>query len=205
MWYVILTITGKEQELTNVIQRVISREKYDNCFVFYQECFLRKNGGLERVMELLFPSYVFVETEHPEEFFVELKKAPGTAHFLGVNEGFWGIYEEEELFLRRLAEESFDRVSEENLHGELMEGWSGTSKTRLAERKERGSAHAYVIRPSFVWVDEEGRILGAEGVLKFYMDKIVKQRLRKRSVVIEIPFCGNMRRIRLGIRLETDG
>ena len=40
--------------------------------------------------------------------------------------------------------------------------------------------------------------------MKFYMDKIVKQRLRKRSVVIEIPFGGQLRRIRLGIRLEED-
>ena len=96
MWYVIQTITGKEQELRDVIGKMIHRESYKNCFVLYQECFRRRNGGLERKMEPLFPSYVFVETDRPQEFFAELKRVPRMSRFLGVDGCFWGIYEEEE-------------------------------------------------------------------------------------------------------------
>lgn len=189
MWYVIQTVTGKELELVHTIRKGVIREKQrqEHCFVLYQECFRRRNGELKKGVELLFPSYVFVETDHPEEFFAELKKIPKAAYFLGMDEGFWGIYEEEEVFLRRLMEDTCK------------------DKSDSGETKERGFGLSYLIRPSLVWVDKEGQIQKAQGVLSFYMDRIVKQRLRKRSVVIEIPFCGRMRRIRLGIRLKEDG
>ena len=178
MWYVIQTITGREQELVNVIQKVLAGEKrkYDRCFALYQECIQRRNGRLEHHVEPLFPSYIFVETDSPEEFFMELKQVPRLSHLLGVDGCFWNIYEDEQAFLNHLVEEGGN-----------------------------GAEEQYLIRPSLVRVDQEGRIQKAEGVLGFYMDKIVKQRLRKRSVIIEIPFCGRMRRIRLGIRLEEDG
>lgn len=135
-------------------------------------------------MEPLFPSYVFVETDRPQEFFAELKRVPRMSRFLGVDGCFWGIYEEEELFLRRLMEEGRRKGVKESCKDD-----------------QQGS---YMIYPSLVWVDEEGQILRAEGILKFYIDQIVKQRLRKRSVIIEIPFGGRLRRIRLGIRLAED-
>ena len=200
MWHVIQTITGKEQELENVIWKVIDRECYHNCFVLYQECFWRKKGELERDMEPLFPSYVFVETDRPEEFLVELKRLPKVSRFLGMDGCFWGIYEEEELFLQRLMEEGCDQRKEEKFSERLLVNSKKSVEENWAEEPKRNC----LIYPSLVWVDEKGQIVRAEGVLKFYMDKIVKQRLRKRSVVIEIPFGGQLRRIRLGIRLEED-
>ncbi|NBH36511.1 transcription termination factor NusG [Clostridiaceae bacterium] len=185
MWYVIQTITGKEQELADVIGKIMAGEgqKYERCFVIYQECVQRRKGRRESYVETLFPSYVFVETNQPEEFFLELKQVPRVANFLQVDGCFWNIYEEEEEFLRRMLEGGFD-------------------KTR--NRIGKDSDQAFIIRSSLVWVNADGQIQGAEGVLGFYLDKIVKQRLRKRSVVIEIPFGGRMRRIRLGIRLDGD-
>ncbi len=185
MWYVIQTITGKEQELADIIEKVMAGEgqKYEHCFVIYQECVRRRNGRRELYVETLFPSYVFVETNQPEEFFLDLKQVPRAANFLQVDGCFWNIYEEEEEFLRRMLESCI--VKKSNKMG-------------------INCGQAYVIHSSLVWVNEEGQIQGAEGVLGFYLNKIVKQRLRKRSVVIEIPFCGRMRRIRLGIRLKGD-
>lgn len=178
MWYVIQTITGKEQELIDMIRQVMPRERktYEQCFVICQECACRIHGVPEFHVEPLFPSYVFVQTDTPEEFFLGLKQVPRMSKLLGTDGYFWNIHEEEENFLRNMLEES---------GGET--------------RKE-----SYVIRPSLVHTDESGRIIRAEGILEKYMDKIVKQRLRKRSVIIEIPFCGKKRRIRLGIRLEGD-
>ena len=179
MWYVIQTITGKEQELVDAIQQVMSyeRKKYQRCFVIYQECAYRIHGAPEFHIEPLFPSYVFVETETPEEFFLELKRVPRMSKLLGAEGCFWSIHKEEEIFLCDMLEES---------------------------RKKAGTAKKmpYLICPSLVQVDEDGHIVKAEGILGRYMRKIVKQRLRKRSVIIEIPFCGKMRRVRLGIRLE---
>lgn len=216
MWYVIQTITGREQELVNDIQKVMAgkEKKYDRCFVLYQESIQCKHGIWENHIEPLFPSYVFVETDAPEKFFLELRQVPKMSHFLGVDGCVWSIYKEEELFLRRLVEES-SRKAEKGSRGKAEANSSTKAEEDHRGKAEEGSIRwkeeknsamdSYIVRPSLVWADEEGRIQRAEGVLGFYMDKIVKQRLRKRSVIIEIPFCGSMRRIRLGIRLEEDG
>ena len=193
MWYVMQTITGKEQELADVIWRVLTgeRKKYERCFVLYQEYDRRSGGKLEACIEVLFPSYVFVETDAPEEFFLELKHIPKMSRLLGAEGFFWSINKEEELFLQRMLEKSdagYDGIEEK-------------SNKKNAKKKQEKS---YFIRPSLVWTDETGEIKGANGILGEYLDKIVKQRLRKRSVVIEIPFCGKIRRMRLGIRLAGD-
>ena len=64
MWYVIQTITGKEQELVDMIKQIMTyeRKKYQRCFVIYQECAYRVHGAPEFHIEPLFPSGVSVST-----------------------------------------------------------------------------------------------------------------------------------------------
>ena len=179
MWYVIQTITGKEQELVDMIKQIMKKKKkkYQRCFVIYQECAYRVHGAPEFHIEPLFPSYVFVETDTPEEFFLELKRVPRMSKILRTDGYFWSIYKEEEKFLQNIIE---------------------------GNKKEAAALEYYLIYPSLVQVDKEGKIINAEGFLSCYIDKIVKQRLRKRSVVLEIPFGGKKKKVRLGIRLEGD-
>lgn len=181
MWYVIQTMTGKEQNLVDAIGNVFNGNRdgnkeeltYKRCFVLMRECIWRIEGQLRVHIEPLFPSYVFVETDDPDAFFIALKEVPKLAKLLGSEGSFWSINAEEEQFLSRMTE--------------------------TEECKE-----PYLVRRSLVRVDSEGRIVSAEGVLKHYMGQIVKQRLRKRSVIIEVPFMGELRRIQLGIRLTED-
>ena len=119
MWYVMQTITGKEQELADVIWRVLTgeRKKYERCFVLYQEYDRRSGGKLEACIEVLFPSYVFVETDAPEEFFLELKHIPKMSRLLGAEGFFWSINKEEELFLQCMLEKSdagYDGIEEKS-------------------------------------------------------------------------------------------
>ena len=46
MWYVIQTQTGREQELTECIERVLKGNGYRACFVIEQECVWRSAGEL---------------------------------------------------------------------------------------------------------------------------------------------------------------
>lgn len=62
----------------------------------------------------------------------------------------------------------------------------------------------YVIRRSFVKVDLHGSIISVEGALKEFAEYVVKKRLRKRSIVLEVPFLGQRKRIHLGIVLNGD-
>ena len=170
MLCVIQTVTGREKELVEVIEKVLSGSGYKQCFVIQRECIWRIEGGLRMHIEPLFPSYVFVETDAPENFFFALKHVPKLTKLLGSEGSFWTVQKEEEQILRELI----------------------------------GEDRSLTIRLSPVKTDESGTIVSAEGALKKYMGMIVKKRLRKRSVIVEIPFLGETRRIQLGIRLEAD-
>lgn len=170
MWYVIQTVTGREKELVEAVDRVLEGRGYSRCFVLQQECSWRIDGGYRIHTEPLFPSYVFVETETPEVFFYALKQVPKMTKLLGSDGMFWMVQEKER---------------------ELLEQLIGNDKD-------------YVVRRSRVQVNSDGEIVSAQGALRGFVGSIVKKRLRRRFVVIEVPFMGERRRIRLGIRLDED-
>ncbi len=62
----------------------------------------------------------------------------------------------------------------------------------------------HVVRRSLVEVDSEGKIVRADGPVGVYFDRIVKQRLRKRYVLIEQEFLGKKREVYLGIKRKED-
>lgn len=170
MWYVIQTITGKEAETVKVIDKVLEKGSYERCFVIQRECVWRIEGQCRVHIEPFFPSYVFVETDTPEDFFFALKRVPKLTKLLGSEGVFWSVQREDIVLLKKLI----------------------------------GSDSEYIVRRSLVEVDPVGEIVAAEGVLNEYISKIIRKRLRKRVVVVEIPFLGEVRRIQLGVRLAGD-
>lgn len=171
MWFVIQTMTGKEADTVDVIDRILKKNSYERCFVIQRECIWRIEGRCRVHLEPLFPSYIFVETDTPEEFFFALKRVPKLTKLLGSEGTFCPVERDEVRLLQKLL----------------------------------GDDEEYVVRRSPVEVNSDGEILSAGGVLKEYVSKIVKKRLRKRVVVVEIPFLGKMRRLQLGVRLAEDG
>ena len=95
MWYVIQTVTGKEQELMKAIENVLvgnkREETYKRCFTLERECIWRIEGQFRIHIEPLFPSYVFAETDNPDAFFIALKQVPKLAKLLGAEGNFWSI------------------------------------------------------------------------------------------------------------------
>lgn len=169
MWYVIQTQTGREQELTECIKRVLKGNGYRACFVIEQECVWRNAGELLEYQKPLFPSYVIADTDTPEEFFLALKRVPKLSKLLRTDCEFWAIREEEKKLLCQMME--LDEC---------------------------------LVRRSFVTLDEDGNILTAQGPLSFFLDKIVRKRIRKRIVTVEVELLGEKRRIELGICLPED-
>ena len=110
MWYVIQTLTGKEEELVSVIRKLVPRKFYTACFFFERQLLKRLGGEWLEVTETLFPAYVFLETGYPQEMFFELKRVPEFTKLLGDNRlqdyvraMFIPLYAEEEAFLRKLC------------------------------------------------------------------------------------------------------
>ena len=61
-----------------------------------------------------------------------------------------------------------------------------------------------MVRLSNVTLDDERQITAADGAVGKYYDQIVKQRVRKRYVLIRQQFLGKERKIMLGIRVDEE-
>lgn len=65
-------------------------------------------------------------------------------------------------------------------------------------------SEGHIVRRSLVQVDDEKQIISAEGAVGRYLKNVVRQRVRKRYVLIERELLGEKRTIKFGIRLEED-
>ena len=111
MWYAIQTITGNEEKVIEVIQRVVEHSVYERCFLLKREAVWRIRGGCKVHTELLFPGYIFVETQSPEEFYRQLKEMPQYTKILGKEESeFFPVSKDEEMFLKRLLNKDHENT-----------------------------------------------------------------------------------------------
>lgn len=107
MWYVLQTMTGKEEELVCMIKKIVSSDLYTDCFVAYYERLWRKQQRSVVHVERLFPSYVFIVTDKPNDVFQQLKKVPAMSKLMADdNFTFLALEKEEELFLEVMLGEN---------------------------------------------------------------------------------------------------
>lgn len=96
MWYVIQVRTGKEEKTVFMIEQHTAGGCKVNCFLpkFERK---RKYAGTWNVEQaILFPGYVFVDTEKMERFYLLLKQVPELTKVLGTGE-LWTPINEEDL------------------------------------------------------------------------------------------------------------
>lgn len=107
MWYAVWVRTGYEDRLLQLFQsRLMDRQEQEESVV--EECFIpryerawKENGKWGRKQEILFPGYLFMVSEYPEELNKALKEIPEYAKVLGDEEGPIPLYEQEVEFLRK--------------------------------------------------------------------------------------------------------
>lgn len=106
MWYVIQTQTGEEEKLVELIEKMIPKEHYDECFCMNRECVRKTERGYEIFLRPLFPAYVFVATDDPKRLYFELKRVPRLTKLLCDQEDmFFSVSKEEEIFLRNVQDQ----------------------------------------------------------------------------------------------------
>lgn len=169
MWYVIQTATGQENILKDMIQKVIPKEYYRECFYFTREYAEKENDKWNVYHAVLFPGYLFIDTDMPEKVYYVLKSIPKLTKLLK-NEGkdFLPVSEDEKRFLENIQSEG------------------------------------HLVKRSLVNLNDERKIISAQGAVGKYFHYIVKQKLRKRYVIIRQNFLGKERTILLGIKLDDD-
>lgn len=110
MWYVIQTMVGHERVLTEKIKARVNAATYNSCFLIEAESMRRREGKQHICIEVLFPSYVFVDTYTPRLFYEELKNVSDFTKLLAEmdkvdDDSFFPITIEEQLFLETIMDE----------------------------------------------------------------------------------------------------
>ncbi len=104
MWYVIQTLGGEEERTADMIRKKISSCYIKECFIPKRERMKKFCGQWNRVEEILFPAYIFVVTDKPEELYQELRRVPRLTKVLGREEEYFvPLSEEEERLVSRLG------------------------------------------------------------------------------------------------------
>ena len=106
MLYCIQVKGGNEAESLELSQTFIDGESYNEIFVPKYERLMRRDGVWRVEDTLLFPGYLFVDSDTIDDVYWGVKKVPRMTKFLRNEEGPQAIYEYEEKFLRGLMDES---------------------------------------------------------------------------------------------------
>ena len=116
MWYVIQTKTGEESRVVSLMHGMGTQGSGIRCIVPLFEQ-VRRNAASYRIsLRRLFPGYIIVDTDKPEEVNETIRKVPEFTRLLGAREEdgqriFIPIEEEDKQFLKTLLKDGMVHVS----------------------------------------------------------------------------------------------
>ena len=126
MWYVLWTNTGREEHTRQMIYNYADPALYSRCAIPYR---LKRHyfKGKSHIAKLiLFPSYVFIETDSVKEFVDNIKWFPGFNVVLHTDDLYCPIYKHEEQLLMILIKDSeVIDISEGFMEGDRIRITSG--------------------------------------------------------------------------------
>lgn len=152
MWYVVRTEPGKEQTFVETIEKTIKHRSYRRCFFIKRERIRRKQGECRVYKELLYPEYVFLDTEDPEDFCRQISELPQLVEILGTGRfNMQPVDERERRFWTELLdgeEKDTIRLSpvQVNEDGELVECGGVLKKFHQAVIKKRIRNRYVIVR-----------------------------------------------------------
>lgn len=126
MWYVLWTTTRREEFTRQMINRNIDSSLVKRCAIPYKLKRHFHGRSSDFVKILLFPSYVFVETDNIEEFAQELKTFPGFNAILSTDGFYYPISKHDEYILTQLLNDhDIIDISEGYMEGDKVRITSG--------------------------------------------------------------------------------
>ena len=122
MWYVVQVFTGEESECIDLCKRLIDSSIYENIFVPMYVCKKRYAGEWHDELKVLFPGYMFIETENIDDVIGELKRIPTLTKVIKSADEVTPITEEEQKFLMDMLDDDYVlRVSQGMIIGDTVE------------------------------------------------------------------------------------
>ncbi|MXP76813.1 antiterminator LoaP [Lachnospiraceae bacterium WCA-9-b2] len=171
MWYVMQVVSGQENRTVLLIEKMVSKEIVESCFIPMRRLRKKYQGVWHEVREKLFPGYVFMITDHPQSLYEELKGIPALTKILGRwGEYFTPLSETDVQMIKKLKNKTLD---------------SGISEVEISQ----------------IAVEEGEQIKILSGPLKNFKGQIRKINLHKRIAEVEMEFMGSKSVVYLGIEM----
>ena len=95
MWYVIWSLTGREEELIDRIHELVPADYYSQVWTPYRIKLRRRDGIDEKISLKMFPGYVFIDTERPEDIHEIICREPDYISFLKTDDKYASISDSE--------------------------------------------------------------------------------------------------------------
>ena len=105
MWYVVWTETGTEAELKNKIENEIPKDLYRECRLPTRTEQQKWNGEVKEVTKLLFPGYLFLDTDDPEGLHIKIRKIKYNSRVMKTGDDFTPISKAEQEIIEALTGE----------------------------------------------------------------------------------------------------
>jgi transcriptional antiterminator NusG len=169
MWYVAQVQSGKELQTKDLCNQLIGKDLLIECFVPMYERLKCYSGKWQKKLEVLFPAYIFIQTNNINLLFHALKSIPKLTKILGMDYNFIPIDKSEEEFLAKffnqnyIIEMSKGFIVGENVH--ILEGPMINFKGKI-KKIDRHKRTAYI----------EIEMFGRKTVVVIGMEVIAKVR-----------------------------
>jgi transcriptional antiterminator NusG len=107
MWYVVQSAEGKELNAAEKCRKAIPSHVATLIFSPRYEYMRRYQGAWHIKEGILFPGYIFVESDHPAELEEYLGHISSVVTPVCIGGGFYPIREDEEKFLQSMLDETY--------------------------------------------------------------------------------------------------
>lgn len=101
MWYAVQVYTGQEEKMLKLCETYVALNFSVQFFCPKYEASYKKKGIRTVVKRILFPGYLFLDTEQIEEIYLQLKKFPEFTKILKMGEDYIPLTEEEKNFIKK--------------------------------------------------------------------------------------------------------
>ncbi len=106
MWCVVHVKDGGEGHMEDLVAGLLPESLHARCFHLTRNRRKKYEGQWQTVQEDLFPGYVFIDTDQPENVYKELKKAPKPKLLFSDEEYVSTLEKHESDLMERLADRS---------------------------------------------------------------------------------------------------
>lgn len=102
MWYAIQVMSGNERQTAAMCRTLVDDRTLSGVFSPEIEVMKKYEGAWHKERRLMFPGYLFVTTDQPEQLYLDFMHVPKLTKLLGTGKEPVALSEKEVSFLRRI-------------------------------------------------------------------------------------------------------